>query len=151
MTTTATDMDAVEISEFLGTQGTGVLSLADGDDSYAVPVSFAFDDEDERGPYVYLRLGFAPGSEKRAFIDSSDRVSFVVYDDTEDGWKSVVARGRLETVSARSLDAIVGEAIRGLDIPYFTVHGEAAKDLNFTLARIDVTELTGIVEGTADP
>lgn len=147
MSTTATDMDAVEIAQFLESQETGVLSLADGDDGYGVPVSFVYDEADDRGPYVYFRLGFAPGSMKRRFVDASDTVSFVVYDRTPSGWKSVVARGELEEVSARTLDAIVGEAVRGLDIPYFSVHDQPIDKLNLSLARIVITDLSGIVEG----
>lgn len=147
MSATATAMDAVEIAQFLESQETGVLSLADGDDSYGLPVSFVYDEEDDRGPYVYFRLGFAPGSMKRRYVDASDIVSFTVYDRTPSGWKSVVARGELEEVSARTLDAIVGEAVRGLDIPYFSVHDRPIDQLNLSLARIDITELNGIVEG----
>jgi hypothetical protein len=141
-------MDAEGIAAFLDTQETGVLSLANDGDGYAIPVSFASDVDDEGGEgEFYFRFGFAPGSEKRTYVDASDRVSFVVYDDTAAGWKSVVARGRLEAVSARSLDAIVAEAVRGLDIPYFAVHDSPIADLHFTLVRLDATELTGIVEG----
>jgi len=157
MSTTATHMDAEGIAAFLDTQETGVLSLANDDDSYAIPVSFASDVDDEGGEggegggvEIYFRFGFAPGSEKRAYVDASDRVSFVVYDDTAAGWKSVVARGRLEAVSARSLDAIVAEAVRGLDIPYFAVHDSPVAELHFTLVRLDATELTGIVEAKAE-
>lgn len=147
MNDTATDMDAIEIADFLATQETGILSLANGDDGYGIPVSFAYDDADEDGPHVYFRLGYAPGSQKRRFVDASDRVSFTVYDRTDEGWKSVVARGRLEEVSARTLDAIVAEAVHGLDIPYFSVHDRPVKELHLTLTRLDVADLTGIVEG----
>jgi nitroimidazol reductase NimA-like FMN-containing flavoprotein (pyridoxamine 5'-phosphate oxidase superfamily) len=153
-------MDAEEIAAFLDTQETGVISFANDDDSYAIPVSFASDvndgdDVDDAGEEagaaeLYFRFGFAPGSEKRTYVDASDRVSFVVYDDTAAGWKSVVARGRLEAVSARSLDAIVAEAVRGLDIPYFAVHDSPIGELHFTLVRLDATELTGVVEATPD-
>lgn len=143
----ATEMDAVEIAEFMQSQQTGVLSMADGDDGYAIPVSFAYDETDDDGPYVYFRLGFAPGSEKRAFLDSTNLVSFVVYDETPEGWKSVVTRGRLETQSGRTLDAFIIEAIEGIDIPYFAVHEHSPRDLNFSLVRLDVTDLRGIVEG----
>ncbi|WP_318570098.1 pyridoxamine 5'-phosphate oxidase family protein [Salinigranum marinum] len=151
MSATATHMDADEIAAFLDTQETGVVSFADDDDSYAIPVSFASDVDDEGGAAeLYFRFGFAPGSEKRAYLDASDHVSFVVYDDTAAGWKSVVARGRLEAVSARSLDAIVAEAVHGLDIPYFAVHDSPVGELHFTLVRLDATELTGIVEATPE-
>ena len=147
MSASATSMDADEIAEFLDTQETGVLSLAKADDGYGVPVCFAFDDEAGTGPEFYFRLGFAPGSTKRQYVDASEDVSFVVHDDTAEGWKSVVARGRLENVSSRTLDAIVAEAVQGLDIPYFAVHDSPVENLHFTLVRLGVTDLTGVVEG----
>ncbi|WP_152041750.1 pyridoxamine 5'-phosphate oxidase family protein [Salinigranum salinum] len=147
MSNTATDMDAIEIAEFLETQHTGVLSLAKDDDGYGIPVSFVYTDDDEGGPFVYFRLGYAPGSMKRRYIDASNYVSFIVCDETEDGWKSVIARGRLEEISARSLDAIIAEVVRGLDIPYFYVHDRPVENLNLTLVRLKISDLKGIVEG----
>lgn len=139
----ATSMDALAIAEFLESQRTGVLSLAMGNDGYAVPVSFAYDDA---GPFVYFRLGYAPESRKRAFVEAADRVSFVVYDDTDVGWKSVVAEGRLETLSENSLGSSIVEAVNVLDIPYFSVHRRDPSDLEFSIVRLHVDSLSGIVE-----
>lgn len=154
MSATATDMSAVEIAEFLDGQETGVLSLANGDDGYGIPVCFAYEARDETagegGPYVYFRLGYAPGSRKRTFVDASEHVSFTVYDDTDEGWKSVVAQGPLEAVSSRTLDALMAEPIRQLDIPYFSVHDSPIEDLHFTLTRIDIVTLTGVAEASTD-
>jgi hypothetical protein len=154
MSATATEMDADEIAAFLDGQETGVLSLANADEGYGIPVSFAFEGSDEtadgEGASVYFRLGYAPGSRKRTFVDASDHVSFTVYGDTDEGWKSVVARGPLEAVSSRSLDALLAESIQQLDIPYFSVHGSPMNELHFTLTRLNVAELTGIVEGSTE-
>jgi hypothetical protein len=138
-------MDALEIAEFLESRATGVLSLAKDDDGYAVPVSYTYVDD---GPYIYLRLGYGPDSRKRAFLETGGAVSFVVYDETDEGWKSVVARGHLDELSKNSLDSIVVESVEHLDIPYFDVHDRPVENLEFTIARITVTDLTGIVEGS---
>ena len=141
---TATAMDGLEIAEFLTGQRTGVLSMAAGDAGYAIPVSFVYDDAE---PAVYLRLGFTPGSQKRRFLDAADRVSLVVYDETDEGWKSVVVEGGFEELAATSLDAAIVESVRGLDIPYFSVHRRPAGDLEFRILRIDIGSVSGIVEG----
>jgi hypothetical protein len=143
-------MDAAEIDRFLETQETGVLSMADDDDGYGIPVSFAYEPESDGGPNLYFRLGYAPGSRKLQYVEASDFVSFVVYDETDEGWKSVVARGRIEEITARSLDAIVAETVHGLDIPYFYVHERPVDDLHFTLTRLGIVDLTGIVEGSSE-
>jgi nitroimidazol reductase NimA-like FMN-containing flavoprotein (pyridoxamine 5'-phosphate oxidase superfamily) len=137
-------MDAIEIAEFLETQHTGVLSLADGDDAYSIPVSFDYD-EDEAA--VYFRFGYGPDSQKRRYLDAVDTASFVVYDRTDGGWQSVVMEGGLERVSESSLDTSIVEAVDELDIPYFRVHHRPAGDMDFNIVRLDATKLTGIVEG----
>jgi len=141
--TTASAMDALEIADFLASQQTGVLSLANGDTGYAVPVSFTYDDS---GPYVYLRLGYSPDSKKRAFVEAADVVTFVVYDHTDEGWKSVVLEGRLEELSRTSLDSSIVEAVEGLQIPYFSVHRRPASDLEFSILRIAISSVSGIEE-----
>ena len=140
---TARAMDGLEIAEFLSGHRTGLLALAKGDVGYAIPVSFAFDPDES---FVYLRLGFAPGSQKRAFVDATDRASFVVYDETDEGWKSVVAEGRLEERSKTSLDSSIVEAVEGLRIPFFSVHRRPARDLEFGVHRVAVSTLNGIAQ-----
>lgn len=139
-------MDSLAIADFLATQRTGVLSLARDDDSYAIPVSFVFDESEHN---IYLRLGYGSRSTKRQFVDGVDRASFLVYALTEDGWKSVLARGGLEEVSENSLDSATVEATKNLQIPYFQVFGEEAGDLEFNIVMMEVTELTGIRSGGA--
>jgi nitroimidazol reductase NimA-like FMN-containing flavoprotein (pyridoxamine 5'-phosphate oxidase superfamily) len=134
-------MEAVEIDEFLASQRTGVLSLAKGDEGYGFPVSFAYD---TAGHDVYLRLGYDRESEKRSYIDASDYASLVVYDYTDVGWKSVVARGGLEEIAESTLDATIVQAVRDLDIPFVSVFDDPDSDaLEFRMTRLDVSELDG--------
>ena len=141
---TRRELDAIEIADFLDGQHTGVLSLADGDDAYSIPVSF---DYHEGEAAVYFRLGYGADSQKRRYLEAVDTASFVVYDRTEGGWTSVVIEGALERVSESSLDSSIREAVNGLDIPYFQVHHRPAGDMDFNVVRLDATKLTGIVEG----
>ena len=140
---TATSMDALDIAEFLGGQGTGVLALAKGGQVYAFPVSFAYHED---GPALYFRLGYAPESQKRAYVADADGASFVAYDRTPAGWKSVIAEGRLEEVAESALDTSVEEAVNRLHIPYYQVHRAPTAEIDFHVVRLDVDKLSGLVE-----
>lgn len=142
--TTRSEMDAVEIADFLDSRSTGTLSLANESDAYAIPVSFDYD-VDTRS--VYLRLGFGPNSQKRRFLDGTDHVSFVVYDRTDEGWKSVVVEGTTEELSGTALGSAIAESLEDLDIPYVRAHDRSGEQLEFSIVRIDPTSLTGIVAG----
>ncbi|MGQ4554850.1 pyridoxamine 5'-phosphate oxidase family protein [Halobellus sp. GM3] len=131
-------MDRESIDELLGTGGVGVLALADGDDPYAIPVSYGYDAGD-----VYLRLGFGEDSEKRRYLASSDRAALVVTAEGDRGWESVVVRGPLSEVPEASIDGTVVEAIRSIDIPFFTIYEEPPRELEYTLYRLDPDEVTG--------
>lgn len=140
----ATPMDALDIASFLEEHGTGVLALADEGDAYAIPVSYAFDEDEDA---IYLRLGFAPGSQKERYLEHTDHVSFVVYADTAAGWKSVVVEGTAEVLGTDSLDTAIVEAMQGLDIPYYQVHERPATDVQFRIVKVKPTRMSGIVEG----
>ncbi len=137
-------MDGLEIAEFLAQGWTGVLSLARDDDGYGIPVSYAYDEDSGD---VFFRFGYGSESQKRPFVEASRRASFVVYEETEEGWKSVVARGPLEQLTTDTVASTVVEAIRDLDIPYVTVHDHPEDDLEFEIVRLDVHEVDGVVEG----
>jgi nitroimidazol reductase NimA-like FMN-containing flavoprotein (pyridoxamine 5'-phosphate oxidase superfamily) len=146
---TAEPLDDAAIESFLETQSVGTLSLARGDESYAVPVAFAFDPEDRD---FYFRLGYAPGSQKREYIDATERATFVVAAETEAGWRSVLARGEPEHRSTveeldthRPGDGSVSQAERELEIPFYYVF-DAPDDAVMTLVRLRVDELTGVAE-----
>lgn len=140
----ATAMDGLEIAEFLGTRATGVLSLADGNEAYGFPVSYAYDDDEKA---VYVRLGFAPESQKRAFVDAAERASLVVYEETTSGWQSVVVEGTLSEVAPSQLESSLEEAVRGFRIPYFAVFRQPSNELEFELHRLKADSLTGVAEG----
>jgi nitroimidazol reductase NimA-like FMN-containing flavoprotein (pyridoxamine 5'-phosphate oxidase superfamily) len=142
-------LDPKAIDAFLGSQSTGTLSLAKDNDSYAIPVGFTYAPESRD---VYFRLGYAPGSRKREYIEATEHATFVVAAETDAGWKSVVARGRLEhrnTVEDLAKHRLPGEstsqADRELRIPFYNVFDEPS-EMVFALVRLDVTELTGVVE-----
>jgi hypothetical protein len=149
--TGATVLDDAAVAAFLDGHSVGTLSLAKDGDSYAIPVGYVYD-ADERE--FYFRLGYAPGSRKREFVDATDSASFVVADETDEGWYSVVAEGYLEhvnTVEDLARHRLPGEATSAADreqnIPFYHVF-EAPDELLFALVRLDVTSLTGVKEAS---
>ena len=136
----AEPMDAREVNTFLGDEGTGVLALAKDDESYAIPVSYGYDRED--GTF-YLRLAFHDESRKREYIGPSRTVSLVVSEETDEGWRSVIARGRIRETGEAAIDSNIVKAIRRINIPFFTVFDRPARELDFELFRLAPEDLTG--------
>lgn len=95
-------MAADEITDFLNDQATGVLSLANDRRAYGVPMSFAYDDDEQR---AIMDLGFADESKKREFIETSEEVCLTVYDwNSPHDWTSVIASGSLESLDESDVD-----------------------------------------------
>lgn len=134
-------MTAEEVEAFLSAHETGVLSLADGDEPYAVPVSYGYDADTET---FYFRLVSTEGSEKRRFLVGEPRVRFVVYDD-EDGetYRSVVAGGTLTEIDPTSLSVDQIEQYGDAKRPLFEIWGESRAELDIQLFELQAAELTG--------
>jgi len=137
-------MDALEIAEFLDARHVGVLSLADGDDAYSIPLSF---DYHQGQSALFFRFGYGPDSQKRRFLETVDSASFVAFEHEDGLWKSVVIEGPVRSVSESNIDTSIVEALDGLDIPYFQVHHRPSGDMDFEIVRLDATKVSGIVEG----
>lgn len=89
-------MTDAEIDTFLREQGTGVLSLADGNRAYAVPISFGY----ETGRAVFAYWQFGSDSRKMAYSDATERACLVVYEvESQLDWCSVLAFGSLREMS----------------------------------------------------
>lgn len=129
-----------EIAALLSSGGTGVLSLAKANTPYAVPVSYAFDAEART---FYLRLGDAGDSEKFTFLDASESVRLVVYDDGPDRTWSVVAAGTIDVIPDSELTPALVERLADGEYPQFDLWDESKSAIDFTIARLAVTELTG--------
>lgn len=140
--TRSVTMDEDERTEFLGTGGTGVASFPRGADEppYSVPVSYGFDGERED---FYFRLAFSTESEKSGVIGDRKPVSFVTYRQTDDGWRSVVASGKLEEVTEAAIDSAVVTAMRRIHIPLVDVFDREPRELEFRFFRLDPAELHG--------
>jgi hypothetical protein len=147
----ASGIEQEAIDAFLTSQATGTLSLAKENDSYAIPVGFVYDPESRK---FYFRLGYGPGSRKWEYAKATDRATFVVAADTQEGWKSVVARGTLthiNTIEDLAEHSLTYESVSQTDqemrIPFYNVF-EAPSELLFALACLTAEELSGVTEAT---
>ncbi|WP_128476231.1 pyridoxamine 5'-phosphate oxidase family protein [Halorussus pelagicus] len=144
----AVEMDAEERTEFLAHGGTGVLSFARGDESpFSLPVSYGYD---ETEGHFYFRLAFGPDAGKRDAVSEDASMTFVTYDDTDEGWRSVVAEGELEEISEESLDSSVGESMRQVEILLVDVFERTPRETTFRFFRLDPDEIAGRKEATGD-
>lgn len=99
--TQGTSMSRTEIDGFLYQQGHGVLSMSDGDDVYAIPVSFGYDGEEI---YIYL-IRFGEESKKLSFSGGEGSVCLTTYAvDGRTEWECVVVYGTLGSVPESEFD-----------------------------------------------
>jgi hypothetical protein len=142
-------MNEEERNEFLGRGGTGVVSFPTGSDAppHSLPVSYGFDAETDE---FYFRLAFGPDAEKGGVVDDGSAVSFVTYSETDGGWRSVVATGRLTEVTDAQIDSNVATAMRRVHIPLVDVFETHPRNVEFRFFHLDPVELTGRKEVPAD-
>ncbi len=137
--TRAAAMDDAAVDAFLREQGTGVLSLADGNEAYAVPVSFGY----EAGRALFGFYTFGEASKKQQFAEHTDRACLTVYDvDEQTDWKSVLAFGPLTELGQESWGDI-GELIS--DNAWTPdLSGVGTRRLSITGYELDIEEATGL-------
>ena len=144
-------MNEDERNEFLGRGGTGIISFdtPSDDPPYSRPVSYGYDAE--TGDF-YFRLAVGPeDTGKKDVIDEGAVVSFVTYDETGHGWRSVIATGRLEEITKSALDPAVADAMERVTIPFVDVYDSHPLTLEFRFFRLTPDDVTGKQEaGTAD-
>ena len=131
-----------EIESALRDVGHGVLSLADGDESYAVPLYHHY--EDGR---LFFRLGETPDDSKADYIETTETATYVVFEAEptagpaqERGW-SVIARGPIERVP-QSHPAYDIEAINEQFAP-IRIFDEAHDEVELRLYELQPDAITG--------
>lgn len=141
-------MDSDECDSLLGVGGTGVLSFARSgseDPPHSVPVSYGYDDSER---VFYFRLAVGSDSEKDEVIDRP--VTFVVYGQFDDEWRSVVAKGRLEETTEESVATESLEGLEHVHIPLVDIFGRPPRDVPFEFYRLVPEEITGRKESTTE-
>ena len=137
-----TEMTAAQIDTFLSRHETGVLSLAAGDEPYAIPISYGYDGDENT---FYLRLVSTPQSEKRQFLASSPQARLVVYheENSAETYRSVVANGVLEEIDPGELTVSDIEQYGSARRPLFEIWGASKTDLNIQLYKLDPDDMSG--------
>jgi len=136
-----TPMDSRDIDRLLTDTGWGVLSLAEDDEPYSIPVSFGYDGED-----VFLALiRDSPENTKFAFIDDGQRARLLVTDvGGRFDWQSIAVTG-----SARALSRDSDEWERAVetldDNAWFSIDFERAEGIEeITVWRLETDEIRGL-------
>lgn len=94
---TGTPMDESDVDALLGSSGWGVLSLADDDEPYSVPISFGYDGEDVY--FAFLRTGET--SRKSAFVADGKTARLLVTGvRARFDWQSVAVTGPVRAVDS---------------------------------------------------
>ena len=129
-------MSGAEVESCLRDVGHGVLSLADGDESYAIPLYHHYDDGS-----LFFRLGHTPGDLKGRYLDATDVATYVVAEARADGavdsgW-SVVARGPIAPVTGNDRAAIEER------FPPVRLFDESRAEVTVTLYELDIESLSG--------
>lgn len=141
-------LDEGERNELLERGGTGVISFTTGIDEppYSLPVSYGYD---ETNGHFYFHLADGTGT-KWDVMQDGDLVSFVTFDRDDGDWWSVVATGTLEGIPEDTVDPVVAEAMRRVQIPLFDVFDAPTRELTFRFFRLDPDDVTGRKEVYAD-
>jgi len=134
-------MDERDIDRLLTDAGWGVLSLAEGDEPYSIPVSFGYDGAD-----VFLALiRDSPANTKFEFIEDGQRARLLVTDiGGRFDWQSIAVTG-----TARALDRDGSEwddAVETLDDnAWFSTDFERAEGIEeITVWRLAPDEVRGL-------
>lgn len=135
-----TELADERVDAVLSDHQTGVLTLARGDDPYAIPVSYGYDATERQ---LYLRLVSTPDSEKQRFLSSDPKARFVVYGERDGTYRSVVAKGRLENAPRTELNLDRIEQYGDAERPLFEMWGETRRDLDVELYELDPDTLSG--------
>jgi len=127
-------MDAAAVADYLRAGSHGVLALADGDDAYAVPLSYHYD-----GDRLLLRVStHDDDSEKRHYLDTTETATFVTFAaDADESW-SIHVRGPVTEWSGSVDEATLNEWF-----PPFRLFDEAVEDVAFTLYELGMESVVG--------
>lgn len=127
-------MSESDLEEHLRAGEHGVLALADGDDAYAIPLSYHYD-----GERLLLRVsGHDDSSEKSRYLAATDTVTFVCYEaSTDESW-SIQVRGPIG-----ESDEAVDETTLNEWFPPFRLFDEEVDEVEFALYELRMESVIG--------
>ena len=127
-------MNESEVDDRLRAGEHGVLGLADGNDAYAVPLSYHYD-----GDRLLLRVSeHDDDSEKGQFLETTETATFVCHDaSTDESW-SIHIRG-----SIGEWEGDVDEATLNEWFPPFRLFDETVPKIEFSLYELRMESVVG--------
>lgn len=136
------EMADAETLSLLESKGHGVLSMGKDDRGYGIPVSFGYDDVDERVLFEFLDVR---DSKKRAFATATEEVTLTVYEfEDQRTWTSAVVTGTLRPVEASDLpERAVSSFATQADDAAEELRWAEAEDLERQWYEIRPTDVTG--------
>ncbi|MFP9191782.1 pyridoxamine 5'-phosphate oxidase family protein [Natronosalvus vescus] len=139
-------MDEETVERRLRDAETGVLSLASGSDSYAIPVAHYYDDQ------LYFRLGVTRGSAKQAYLESTETACYIVYGTEKtadprkiDSW-SVHVTGSLSQLTGAERDRF-DTAESNRHFAPIRVFDEDIEDIEISIVELEIETITGRTTG----
>ncbi|WP_157971678.1 pyridoxamine 5'-phosphate oxidase family protein [Halorussus litoreus] len=133
-------MSDSEIETVLGRANHGVLSLADADTAYSIPMSYGFDADANALVFQFV---LHAGSRKGAFLEQTETASFTVSRTDDEDWFSVVAEGPISPVpDERTTDAYAAIA-ESAWFPDLTVFDRSVTETEFELFELSIESLDG--------
>jgi nitroimidazol reductase NimA-like FMN-containing flavoprotein (pyridoxamine 5'-phosphate oxidase superfamily) len=133
----AEPMSDDEVDAVLRSHGVGVLSLADAGETYAVPESFGYDGRD-----LYFQFVSEPGSQKLAFVRTTDAATLTVFE--TDPARSVVVRGRVERVPEDERSVAAAAVAANATIPTLNTSPDTpTENLDVSFYRLVPETVTG--------
>lgn len=139
----AVTLTQAEIDDVLTTGGIGVISLAEHDEPYAIPVSYGYDSDNRE---LYFRMSVGAESEKSRIVGDGQPASVVVTENSGGRWRSVIARGTISSVAEPALDGRAADQLHSIDIPWIPIYDDRPRDLSFELYRLESVKYTGRTE-----
>ncbi|AAG19882.1 MULTISPECIES: pyridoxamine 5'-phosphate oxidase family protein [Halobacterium] len=139
--TTAVHLEPDDRDAFLAPGGTGVLSFGreDAGPPHSLPVSYGYDPDTES---FFFRLSYGDDTDKPDPETTPLDVSFVVHDEADHGWCSVVAHGRLQPTDADAISTTALSALRRVDIPLLDTFDRPLVETEFLFFRLHPDAIT---------
>ena len=135
-----TELSREATDAILSRHETGVLSLARGDEPYSIPISYGYSSAEGQ---FYLRLVSNADSQKERFLVDSSRARFVVYEEDDPVYRSVVATGTLQCIPRDEVTTEQIEQFGQAKRPLFEMWGESKAELDIELYELAPEELSG--------
>jgi hypothetical protein len=104
----------------------------------SIPVSYGYSADADS---IYFRLSVPEDSRKQSLVDNP--VSFVVHRETDAGWRSVVATGRLESVADAPYESAALQGLWAVDIPTVDVFERPPSEIPYRTYRLIPESVSG--------